>query len=567
MLSQVNSKNKENIAFTGITEDELSLLNMNENVFSNVFTSNTMRLITYKCVFTKKYIQALKINLPIMSIDSFHIDSLSNTCGSVQIKKLRPFEGAIFTTSNITNPLYGNYFVLNGAFFEPNCSTVIDFLICDEQNSNKYLFCKEHNIPIIHTTDVFTNKYDLYLKSNKVYAYEINKIGIFSNKIFYIDERLPKILYNKLKRFIIENDGTRFPSITDNVQYILTNRSNSHLFNNENIYYYQFVFDCIENNALLYEEPYRIKISNYSTILDNCLLSIDYNTYKKEFDEQYKENDSNYINNLLKNKINEIENKIRSLGGLIQENIDMRTTHVITNNSKLESIQYKIITEEWLNECIIHMKKIDESKFKPQSNLFKKSVNTIKIVLQITAIEKEYEKKIIQYCIKHDITFIKSKTYNNKCTHLIMGAFVTTEKFFCALVNGCWILRPEIFNELENNLTIDIQNESICEKYEWNIKNCLLTEKKDLKIINAIRRWRIKIHTDKIKPFHAWKVKLCINKKDLALYTTIIINGGGAVVTTDHTHMFIDTSTDKNNKINIPNVYPINYIFNYLIKN
>ncbi|EDQ31275.1 Dolichyl-phosphate-mannose--protein O-mannosyl transferase [Enterocytozoon bieneusi H348] len=566
MLSQVNSKNKENIAFTGITKDELVLLNITENKFLNIFTNNTTQLITYKCIFTKKYIQALKIKLPIISIDFFHINSLSNTCGIMQIKKLRPFEGAVFSTSNITNPLYGNYFVLNGAFFEPNCSIVIDFLICDEQNSSKYLFCKEHNIPIIHTSDVFTNKYDLYLKPNKVYAYEINKIGIFSNRIFYIDERLPKLLYNKLKRFIIENDGIRFPSITDNVQYILTNRSNSHLFTNENIYYYQFVFDCIENNALLYEEPYKIKIPKYSSILANCLISIDHNTYKKEFDKQYKENDDSYINNLLKNKIDEIENKIRSLGGLIQENIDMRTTHVITNNSKLESIQYKIITEEWLNECIVHMKKIDESKFKPLANMFKKSINTTKIILQITGIEKEYEKKIIQYCTKHDITLIKSKTYNNKCTHLIMGTLVTTEKFFCALVNGCWILRPEIFDELENNLTIDIQNESICEKYEWNTENCLLTKKKDLKIINSIKIWRIKIHNNKIKPFQAWKVKLCINKRDLPLYTTIIVNGGGTVVTTDYTHMFVDTNVNKNNSTDPTKVYPINYIFNYLIK-
>ena len=190
--------------------------------------------------------------------------------------------------------------------------------------------------------------------------------------------------------------------------------------------------------------------------------------------------------------------------------------------------------------------------------MFKKSINTTKIILQITGIEKEYEKKIIQYCTKHDITLIKSKTYNNKCTHLIMGTLVTTEKFFCALVNGCWILRPEIFDELENNLTIDIQNESICEKYEWNTENCLLTKKKDLKIINSIKIWRIKIHNNKIKPFQAWKVKLCINKRDLPLYTTIIVNGGGTVVTTDYTHMFVDTNVNK--------VYPINYIFNYLIK-
>lgn len=570
-------QNIHELSFTGITEDELVAFeilddeNREFNEFKNVLSNKTKYLVTYKAIFTKKYVEALKINIPVLSIESFFdvnktqtpVKSNNYSFGETQkcsnIKRISKFEHSVFSTSGISNPIYANYFILQGAKFDPSCNLFLDFLICEGSTSEKYIFCKNNNIPIIRTEDVFKNNFEIFLKEQTHIAHETQGGGIFENKTFYIDENLPPKLFNALKRMILTHEGMRFSTMSNNVDYIISFSNNVDAYAEwDNVLHYQFIFDCIKSNVLLHENAYIIHRKHDLVIFNNCVIYIDKPSLMENMED--KENVTNDLTNeYAESYFVELENKIKALGGILQESIDMRTTHVVTSKNK-EDKQYHCVTPNFIDDCMMYLKHFNEDKYKPRKSIFRKR----KICkVQFTGLEETKKNNIIDILNKHSIPYVNSDKFC-KCTHLIMQNFSTTEKLFGALVSGAWIIRPEYFmDERINNMTI-MNNPEILENYEWvpDIKHNNSTNNK---IISAIKKWRIKIQSGGHKPFYRWNVKLYASSKKYELYAGMIINGGGRMTENEnYTHVFYDKSyrgeIKESTKISVSN------IFEYLTK-
>lgn len=95
------------ICFTGISHEELCALNIlkDNKKHTNDLNKNTKYLVTYKSIFSEKYVEALSLDLPIISIESFHDqnksytqDTLKNLLG----RRLSKFEAAVNKTKSIT---------------------------------------------------------------------------------------------------------------------------------------------------------------------------------------------------------------------------------------------------------------------------------------------------------------------------------------------------------------------------------------------------------------------------------------------------------------------------------
>ncbi|KAG0442741.1 SMC5-SMC6 complex localization factor protein 1 [Dictyocoela muelleri] len=120
-------------------------------------TSKTDFLVVNKPSFTKKYIQAITWKIPIVDIKWLY------DLGNYKLYKLGIFQNMIFSTSDITNPIFKNYFIAQGAVHKEKLSVLCDFLIADGE-SLKTLYARKVGIPIINTNDVFKNDYRLFMR-------------------------------------------------------------------------------------------------------------------------------------------------------------------------------------------------------------------------------------------------------------------------------------------------------------------------------------------------------------------------------------------------------------------
>ena len=164
---------------TALTQAELSTVELPSYItISPTLTPKSRVLVSYKAVFTDKYIQALQWNIPI--VNSQFLYSLNSHHKAFEMK---PFQGAVFTTSQVTEEIYSNYFVLLGAKYEPNCSIFVDFLICDNEDSEKYDFCRKYEIPIIKTSQVFSGDYSAFYRWNAKFYSPESKLENYKNLI------------------------------------------------------------------------------------------------------------------------------------------------------------------------------------------------------------------------------------------------------------------------------------------------------------------------------------------------------------------------------------------------
>ncbi|ORE00061.1 ANR32 [Hepatospora eriocheir] len=528
------------ISTTGLSTEEVELYNENYKIDKKL-TPQTAYLVSYKAIFTEKYIQALKWNIPIVRIDYFN-----NSV--VPIKK---FESVLFTTSGINNPIFANYIIANGGVYQPNCSIYIDFLICDDSNLEKYKFCKKYNIPIINTADIFSDNYKLFSSKLKYDAKEINKKSKFFDLVFYIDDRLPKSVYNRLKRLIVENDGTRFPTISDSVDFILTTYSLSSKYEDSSkLLYYQYVFDCIESNSLLYENFYRIyKYEEYNFFKNYTFyVSIDFDN---------------------KTKI-ELFNKIKALNGRISSEISFKVTHYINNDTEINiknlHSNCNIVGFEWVNECLNYLKLVHIGRFTVSRSLKRiKSVTQCdkEYLFQFTGCTNDQIKEITSEFDRLKIKYIISDKFE-KSTHLIMGEINTSEKLFCSIVNGCWIIKPEFISEFGKFISDKDSLNKVFEKYEWKVED-KENNSKLTKIIKSIKTWRQRIQSGGKKPYYNWKIKLYCNKDKYDGYKKLIESGGGTLTSEkDYTHVFVDKNYKE--QISESKNYSIDYLFLYLFK-
>lgn len=554
-------QNTQNVNFsistTAITESELSLIDLPQGItISPTLTPKTRFLITYKAVFTEKYIQALIWNIPILNPEF-----LFNITANFKNYEMKPFQGAVFTTSGVSDEIFNNYFVLLGAIYEPNCSIFIDFLICDNEDSEKYKFCIKYEIPVIKTSQVFSNNYSLFKKKTKYDAMQIQPKTMFFGKIFFLDSKLPKPLFNKLRRIIIENEGTRVSTINEETNFVITLNYNDYKAYSSKLLHYQYIFDCSTCNSLLYPEFYKFNFSYSNSILLNTLIAVD----------------KSMVN------ANEYINKLISLGSTVKNQLDLRCTHYITTDpsinrlkslllsninqqdkkkSEEQNFPFLILSPEWIDQCLSLLKHVKEGRFganRPTLNL-KRRLSLKKQeepVFQFTGLPPLFKDEAIKKLKDFGIKFIDSDKFDKSCTHLIMGTINSSEKFFCSLVNGCWILKPNFIDDFENQANFEY------ESYEWVSMDDMTPKEK--KAIESIKKWRIKIQESKRKAFYKWNVKIYCTEAKMENYKNLILAGDGTMDDTKpYTHVFVDKSYKE--KVNNEKAVSTDSIFSYLFK-
>ncbi|KAM0688040.1 SMC5-SMC6 complex localization factor protein 1 [Conglomerata obtusa] len=426
--------------------------------------------------------------------------------------------------------------------------------------SDKISYALKHKIPIINPSVIFYNEWFRYKKEYKFEA--IKKKGlIFDNLIFLLDQNLPKRLFNCLKRIIIENGGIRISQLECKINYIITSPKSKIFVENEyikeKILHYQFIFDCFDCKALLYSNFYMINDYKNKMIFNGIMCYVDPN---------------------LKDFRNILINKIQAMGGLVKNNIASGVTHVIVKNKKEykmcdKMVSYKVVLFDWIDQCLYNGKIMKEDKYiikKPALNLYKekpiKSVISQKVVkylneekeiiFQFTGLATILKNKAIDVLKKYNIKYIDSDKFEN-CTHLIMGTLNTSEKFMCALSRGLWILIPDFINHFDGSKNFSYSN------FEWTNENIL--DKNELKMVEAIQKWRKKIFETGKFAFSGWKVKFyCEESKKQSLNLLIECGGGSITVGSEATHVFVSKKYFK--EVKEEKYFSINYIYSYLLK-
>ncbi|KAG0419606.1 hypothetical protein EQH57_0465 [Dictyocoela roeselum] len=126
-------------------------------IVTKKLTSKTDFIVVNRPMFTKKYIQAIYWRIPIIDIKWLY------ALGSYKSFKRGIFQNIVFSTSDIKNPIFKNYFIAQGAIYSENLSIKCDFLIADGEGQMTS-YAEKVGIPIIGTKDVFKNNYNLFLK-------------------------------------------------------------------------------------------------------------------------------------------------------------------------------------------------------------------------------------------------------------------------------------------------------------------------------------------------------------------------------------------------------------------
>lgn len=535
------------ICTTGISKIEQSILALPPNIIlQDRLTPRTHLLVAYKYTGTEKYMQALCWGIPIVSV-RFLYDLSSN----YKKYELRRFEGAIFSTSGIADGIYANYYSLLGAKYQPNCSAFVDFLVFESPDSEKYKFCKKYSIPAISTGDAFKSEYALYAKNVKYDAKQLGATGMFFGKIFFLDPKLPAGLFNRLRRIIIENEGTRVSALTDEIDYLFTMDFGKYAEHESKLYYYQYAFDCAESKALLFPESYKMNAPTGCQVLKDVIAAVD---------------------SSLGADAVEYMNKLRSLGAVVQGATDMRTTHYVSRQrpsrpqaargSKAREEGCKLVLPEWVDQCLGALKHIRETKFTaggPMLSLRKRQEPrqlAEEMLFQFTGLPAFLKQEMIAKLSKYGIKYSEASYYDG-CTHLVMGQLNSSEKFFSSLVSGRWILRPDFIENFENQSNFDFS------KYEWRVASDM--GEKDKHKAAGIEKWRKRIQGGGSRPFARWAIKLYAPDDKLENYTKLIVHGGGRLTDKDdYTHVFVDKGFAG--EVKEPNSHNADYLFSYLFK-
>lgn len=544
-------KSKIFVTTTGISELEKDKIKKNlpsHIILEDDLTPLTTYLISYKSIISNKFIQAMIWNIKFLSIDWLY-DFTSNVNKYI----MRPLEGIEFSSNDITNDIFINYYTLLGAVYNENLNIFTSFFISNSNEGEKIDFCKKYNIPIITSENIFKNNFKLIKKPFMLNALRVECNNMFLGKVIYIDPTLDKSLFNHIKKLIIEYDGIRVSVIDSNVDFIVTKSNNSLKEDKYKILHYQYIFDCVEYKAELMIKPYIIYNKLKKPVFKNVVCCLE-KTLKQD--------------SLI------LKNKLKALGSLIKEEDDITCTHLIIRDKreykKCGKKPYKVVSSEWIDQCLYTMKHEKEDKYLVKEltlGLFSNTISKMPIkkikasvivekVFQFTGLPSLLKNQAIEKLEKYNIKYIISERYEN-CTHLIMGNLSTSEKFLCSLSNGAWILTPDFINEFDNSKHFNY------EKYEWKCDEN--TEEKDMKIIKSIKNWRIKVNTTGYPAFYKWKVKLYADDSKKENYKRVIENGGGAVVDSDnYTHCFV--AKNYKGKVNEKKKYSTDYIFSYLFK-
>lgn len=550
---EIQSTPKTNlfVCTTGISEEEKRLIRSQlprHVVLEDALTTKTNYLVTYRATMTDKYVQALKWGIRILNVRWLY-----DADGNTKRHEMLPFEGASFATSGTSNDAFMNYYCLLGATFKKNLGISTDFLVSDCDEGEKSAFCAKYGIPVVVSGDVFRGSYEVYRREPQFDAMEIVEKAMFSDKVFFLDPELPKGLFNSLRRMIIENGGTRVSVVDSNVEFVLTLCYERFEQHGAKIHYYQYVFDCVETNAVLFPGPYKMYPRESRCILNNAVCCID--------------------SGLGEGSV-EVLSKLRALGALVKTSPDAGCTHLIIRDKreyrKSRQTPYKIVLSEWVDQCLYTLRHVKEDKYllrKESISLFERKMEDVPVkkvrcilprtvLFQFTGLPLFLRNKVIARLEELNVGYSNADRYEG-CTHLVMGTVSTSEKFLSCLCSGGWILRPDFVDDFDNSPCFDFS------RYEWTVDENTL--EKDRKIVSAVRRWRERVEITGRQAFHKWIVRLCCDEQRRESYARVIESGGGRVTADDsYTHCFVSKSYDGD----VPEgkKYSTDYIFSHLFQ-
>ncbi|TBU19383.1 hypothetical protein CWI42_021270 [Ordospora colligata] len=537
------------VCTTGVSACEKELIRSQlpkHVILEDVLSEKVNYLATYKATMTDKYVQALGWSMKIVDVRWLY-----DVDGAIRRYEMQPFEGATFSTSGLLSDSVVNYHLLLGGIFTQNLMISTDFLIASADDDSKVEFSKRYEIPIVNPSDAFKGEYGIYKRDPYFEAVAMAEGLVFDEKVFFLDARLPRVLFNQLRKMIVSNGGTRVSEIDKDVDYILAFAYEGFEKHGHKVYHYQYVFDCIESRAELFAGAYKMYPINKKPVLSNAVCCI--NAGCKDG-----------------GNVAEIINKLKALGAIVRDKPDASCTHMIVDN-KDEAQDgrrrpYKVVLSEWVNQCLGLMRHVREEKYcvgmssgsmyALSRDRMKVTTHECKMLFQFTGLSLFLKNKAIEKLDELGVGFKDTDRYDG-CTHLIMGVVSTSEKLLSCISNGKWILKPSVIDCFDGSHDFDFS------EHEWKDDGCIA--EKDRKIVLSICKWRERVKITGKPAFHRWVVKLLCEEQKREGYARVIENGGGRITDAeDYTHCFVTRTYDGYNPAE--KSYSTDYIFSYLFR-
>ncbi|KAI5166616.1 hypothetical protein NEIRO02_1273 [Nematocida sp. AWRm79] len=536
-------------------------------------TSSTSYLLSNKSTFTEKRILAERWGIPVISI--MWVYKSLNRRNILQFK-LRKYEGCVFCTSGITNDLFINYYRLHGAYHSSILNRYCDFLVVNspDQVTDKIVYAKECNIPIITAEHVFDDRATFFMK-NIQYESFINEPltdEIFNGKIFYFEGETE--IHRLVRRLIIEHGGNRVEEPGPDVDYSIYFGGNG---KGRNLIWYQWILDSAELETFLSPDGYEVHYTDLPALpLENTIV----------FPMVCKEEGLR------------TRNKIQALGGEVSMQMSSKITHCIVER-KSKQLQNKmqgymkmykihVCFLEWLNQSIYYMKRLSENKFEMSTSLrtipqialetAKKRKTAIKYTpsnldgwrVQFTGLIDTLKEQAISVLKEKGVMVIDSPEYSTECTHLIVGAVNVSLKFLSAIACGAILLDYRIIDDLKQN-TYTGETSYTLEARDLKI-DAPKNEKVIRKLIVSASIWKDNKENNGKRAFSGLRVHV-LTKKDTAKIEQLIENGGGEVIKSENAHgfhkdgfYFVDSSVTLPSEISSARVIEMKDIITHLAR-
>lgn len=576
---------------TGISEVEKELIRKlfhgTRYVLSDALTAETSYLLTYKAMFTEKYVQAHKWGISCISTLWAYKSLNEKTLPQYRIGK---YEGAFFSTTGITNEIFSNYFAQHGAVYSPTLSRATDFLVSEDKSREtpKTRYAVSNHIPILCADEVFYDDIHL-LRRERVFDVGAPdksrpREHLFNGLTFYLEGSGD--LHRLIRKKIIEQGGNRVEILDGDVTHIVYVESLSadtlRLMQKMRrggrhsgapaVIRYQWILDCVDVGALLVQGSYVLEPAGKAAGERGRLESRPF------------ANVVAYLSLGPEERI-KAKNKVLALGGSVAVNMGSHVTHCIIGHREdlpsslhaalLEEGNLRACTIDWIDQSICHMGRVKEDRFsvsrsrlslvpgkgaeagargnpaKKRAVLRYMSGTLGSWVVQFTGLSDLLKKKAATVLAERGASVVDGPEYNAKCTHMIVGTANVSVKFLSSIANGIWVLEYRIVEELSLNREVSER------EYELRGSGMYLEPGSQegllRRMVDAIPKWRARRSGTGKAAFAGWRVfLLCQSSEREKRVGQLIANGGGLIVDEpsggERSYVFIDKETGLEGK-------------------
>ncbi|KAI5180674.1 hypothetical protein NEOKW01_0958 [Nematocida sp. AWRm80] len=558
---------------TGISVAEKNLIRRmfqgTEYILEENMSSECDYVLTYRCMFTEKKIIAEKWSIPIISVSWVY---RSLCMKNILSYRLRKYEGAIFSTSSITDTLYINYYLLHGAHYQSDLNRSCDFLVVRNESvqGSKLQHALECNIPVVLSKDVFYDRLEVFQKeiNYNSFSLDVPREDMFNGLVFYFEGTTQ--IHHLIRQAIVQHGGNRVDRPGEDVTYTVYFGDKT---KGKNLVWYQWILDSIELGHLLAPDAYFFYPKDLNTLPLKGLAI--------------------YLGMVKEDQI-PIRNMIASLGGIVHPQINSQVTccivgsksktNTISIKNALEKYRISVYTQEWIHQCIYHMRRVKEDRYqvysthKPisemQSQGTEERPSKRKAILscipicqsewnfQFSGLSESLKKETKDILDTHQIEYTDTSRYSKRCTHLVVGVVGVTVKLLSAIACGAILVDYKIIDDLKENIFKDVS------KYTLETRSLAMDVGKNATVVKTLIRhasyWRKRKERTGLMAFSEWKLAILKSTKE-DLIREVVENGGGQIVPlTDASIFFTDSISDL--PPGIPSTQCINmvYIINYL---